>query len=199
MPHRKRTLPPFPVCQPASAATASCRLRPRRLEPSRPHGPCCRPPRPGPSLTPIFLPPLSTEPTSPPPPISLPCSPSRAHRFGEAVGASLCSILHPHPSLSSPPSPPPTRPPCQLPPPETPPPLWFLSEHRHHLPLSVSTAACSLYVQMDSPLTFSIHPQHCRATPSTSSITGASSPPLNTAAQVSSTRTALPDVPPSTL
>jgi hypothetical protein len=111
------------------------------------------------------------------PPISLSCSPPRAHRFGEATGASLHSVPRAHLSSSSPPSPPPTRPPRRLPPPETPPPLWFPPEHHRRPPLSVSTTARSLSIQMDSPLTFSLLPRHCRATPSMSSITGAASPP----------------------
>jgi hypothetical protein len=45
-------------------------------------------------------------------------------------------------------------------------------------PLSVSTTTHSLSVQIYSSVTFFLLPRHCRATPSTSSITGAASPPL---------------------
>jgi hypothetical protein len=88
-----------------------------------------------------------------PPPISLSCSPPRTHRFGEAAGASIRSILHPRLISSSPPSPPPMRLPHQLLPPETPP-LWFTPEHRRHPPLSVSMTARSLSIQIYSPLTY---------------------------------------------
>jgi hypothetical protein len=40
--HIGRAPSPFPIRQPASAVSARCCLRPRHLEPSRPHGPRCR-------------------------------------------------------------------------------------------------------------------------------------------------------------
>jgi hypothetical protein len=186
-----RPLTTGPRCRSPSPVSRAepCRPRPTALpcSPARLHHEHALPlltappraiPTPRPSLSPIFLPPRGTE---PPPPISLSCSPSRTRRFGEVTGASLRSILCPHSSLSSPPSPPPTCQPHRLPPPGTPP-LWFPPEHHRHPPLSVSTTARSLSVQMDSPLTFSLLPQHCWATPSTSSVTGVVSPPLNTTA-----------------
>jgi hypothetical protein len=133
------------------------------------------------SLSVVSFPPCGTEPT--PPPISLPCSSLCAHRFGKDTGASLCSVPRPSLSSSSPPSPPPMHPPCRLPPPKTPPPLWFPPEDRRHQPLLVSMTACSLSVQMDSPLTFSLPLRHCRAAPSMSSITGTPSLAMNAAAR----------------
>jgi hypothetical protein len=188
-------LPCLPLSLPHPAADTRPRCRPappvNHAAPRRPR-PAALPCLPARLRHERTLPPLTTLlrailtmrsvlPCRPPPPFPSLLSP-RTRRFGDDSSASLRSVLRPRPSSSSPPSPPPTRPPRRLPPPETPPPLWFSPEHRHRPPLSVSTTTRSLSIQMGSPLTFSLLPRHCRATPSPSSITRAASPPLNATA-----------------